>query len=174
MRIKGKIISWNDDRGYGFVSPFPEGDKIFVHISAFANRRCRPEIDQLVTYSVGADDQGRPCATQAILAGDRPHPGNKKSNGTFSIVFATLFFAIVLLSVLAEKMPSLVLAVYVGLSLLTYFVYAMDKAAAQNDTWRTPENTLHLFTLAGGWPGALLAQQRLRHKSRKQPFRVIF
>ena len=34
--------------------------------------------------------------------------------------------------------------------------------------------TLHLLSLCGGWTGAMLAQQGLRHKSQKQPFRLIF
>lgn len=60
------------------------------------------------------------------------------------------------------------------MSLLTFVVYAWDKAAAQAQRWRTAESTLHLMALAGGWPGALLAQQWLRHKSAKREFRVVF
>ena len=65
-------------------------------------------------------------------------------------------------------------AVYAGMSLLTFVVYAVDKAAAQEGRWRTKESTLHLLALACGWPGALLAQKWLRHKSVKQPFRAVF
>ncbi len=67
-----------------------------------------------------------------------------------------------------------VFACYVLISLLTFVLYAQDKAAAQTGTWRTPESTLHLLSLLGGWPGALIAQQILRHKSKKQSFRRVF
>jgi uncharacterized membrane protein YsdA (DUF1294 family) len=60
------------------------------------------------------------------------------------------------------------------LSAVTFVVYGMDKSAAQSGRWRTPETTLHLLALAGGWPGALLAQRAFRHKTKKQPFRAIF
>ena len=60
------------------------------------------------------------------------------------------------------------------MSLLTFIIYAIDKAAARAQRRRTPESTLHLLALACGWPGALLAQQWLRHKSVKQPFRSVF
>lgn len=39
---------------------------------------------------------------------------------------------------------------------------------------RTQESTLHGLSLIGGWPGALIAQQSLRHKTRKEEFRFVF
>ncbi|MCY1557785.1 hypothetical protein D9M68_946630 [compost metagenome] len=60
------------------------------------------------------------------------------------------------------------------LSAITFVAYALDKHAAQTGRWRTPESTLHLLELAGGWPGAWIAQQTLRHKSRKPGYRVVF
>ena len=65
-------------------------------------------------------------------------------------------------------------AAYAGMSLLTFIIYAIDKAAARAQRRRTPESTLHLLALACGWPGALLAQQWLRHKSSKARFRGVF
>ena len=50
----------------------------------------------------------------------------------------------------------------------------LDKYAAQQGQWRTPENTLHLFSLLGGRPGAWFAQQLLRHKSSKPSFRAVY
>ena len=66
------------------------------------------------------------------------------------------------------------LLVYIAGSVITFLAYARDKSAARNNRWRTPESTLHLLSLIGGWPGALVAQRVLRHKSSKQPFRTVF
>lgn len=68
------------------------------------------------------------------------------------------------------RLPAMTLPLALLLSLVTFFVYWLDKHAAQNGQWRTPENTLHLLSLLGGWPGAWCAQQALRHKSSKAPF----
>ena len=174
MHKNGKIASWNDDKGYGFISPISGGKQVFVHISSFSNRNRRPEIGQIVTYGISTDKQGRSCAVKATLAGDRFQQKTKKNGGGISIVIAILFIAIVAISVLADKLPPIVFAIYAGLSILTYLVYAADKSAAKKGTWRTQESTLHLLALAGGWPGALIAQQVLRHKSKKESFRFVF
>jgi uncharacterized membrane protein YsdA (DUF1294 family)/cold shock CspA family protein len=174
MRIKGKIATWNDDKGFGFITPNAGGKQIFIHISAFRNRNRRPEIDQLVTYAESTDRQGRPRAENATLAGDKLRKKGYRSNGTLSILSSGLFLGIVGISVLADKIPVLILALYFISSMLTFFVYASDKSAAQKGAWRTKESTLHLLSLAGGWPGALIAQQKLRHKSQKRSFRFIF
>ncbi len=63
---------------------------------------------------------------------------------------------------------------YGGLSLLSFIFYARDKSAARRHDSRTPETTLHLLAIAGGWPGAWVAQKLLRHKSIKPAFQFVF
>jgi len=174
MRSKGTISSWNDDKGYGFITPSDGGRRVFVHINAFKNRSRRPAPGQQLSYTLSVDKQGRPCAVRATLAGDSLQTTARPRQGSLSIIAAILFLTLVGATVLAGKTPVQVLLLYLALSLLTFIVYALDKSAAQAGTRRTPESTLHLLSLAGGWPGALIAQQRLRHKSVKQPFRLIF
>lgn len=64
--------------------------------------------------------------------------------------------------------------VYLALSPLCFILYAADKSAARSGGWRTQESTLLVIGLVGGWPGAMLAQQFLRHKSVKASFRSAF
>ena len=66
------------------------------------------------------------------------------------------------------------LLVYGGLSVLSFFAYVFDKAAAERGRWRTAEKTLHLLDVAGGWPGGLVAQQLMRHKTAKPAFVAMF
>ncbi|MBT2341142.1 MULTISPECIES: DUF1294 domain-containing protein [Pseudomonas] len=66
------------------------------------------------------------------------------------------------------------LAAYGVVSGVAFLLYWNDKRKARADAWRTPENVLHAVELAGGWPGALLAQQVFRHKTRKVSFQVAF
>jgi uncharacterized membrane protein YsdA (DUF1294 family)/cold shock CspA family protein len=174
MRTKGKITSWNDDKGFGFITPIAGGKRVFFHIKAFSNRNRRPIINQLVTYALSNDRQGRPCAENATLAGDKLPEKTKRTNGSLPIIGAAFFLVIVGISALTAKIPPLILALYIVGSLFTFIMYAADKSAARNGAWRTQESTLHLLSLAGGWPGALVAQQKLRHKSKKQSFRSVF
>lgn len=57
------------------------------------------------------------------------------------------------------------------ISFVTFMAFELDKNAARLRRSRIRESTLLLFALAGGSPGAVLAQQILRHKTRKVPFR---
>lgn len=66
--------------------------------------------------------------------------------------------------------PMLLVVGYLLASLLTYALYVVDKRAARQGRRRVPERTLHLLALLGGWPGALVARQMLRHKTRKTGF----
>ncbi|EHZ2848437.1 cold shock domain-containing protein, partial [Vibrio vulnificus] len=43
MAIKGQIIEWNDEKGYGFISAIGGELKVFFHISSVTNRGYRPK-----------------------------------------------------------------------------------------------------------------------------------
>jgi hypothetical protein len=56
------------------------------------------------------------------------------------------------------NLPLAVGLAYLVASVACFAAYAIDKAAARSKARRTPERTLLLLGLAGGWPGAVLAQ----------------
>jgi uncharacterized membrane protein YsdA (DUF1294 family) len=85
-----------------------------------------------------------------------------------------LFAALLAGATWAWALSPVVGAGYLAMSLLCFCSYALDKSAARRGERRTPESRLLVLGLLGGWPGALLAQQWLRHKTVKQPFRSMF
>ncbi|PMM51190.1 DUF1294 domain-containing protein [Vibrio splendidus] len=91
-----------------------------------------------------------------------------------SIQIAITYLVLVAVSALFAESSKALLAWYLVIGVVTFFVYAKDKRAAINGNWRVPEKTLHILSVAGGWLGALIAQDKLRHKTQKQPFRAIY
>jgi len=78
------------------------------------------------------------------------------------------------LSMLFKHVSVIPASLYALMSLLTFFVYWRDKHQARSEGWRTPEKVLHGAELLGGWPGALVAQQVFRHKTRKVSYQALF
>lgn len=61
-----------------------------------------------------------------------------------------------------------------GVNLITFSLYAYDKAVARLNRLRVPEMVLHAVTLAGGTPAALVGQNLFQHKISQRAFRVKF
>ena len=174
MRTKGKITHWNQEKGYGFITPSAGAKRVFVHISAFRGRGNQPEVNQLVEFSLSTDQKGRPCAVQVSEVGARNTGQTRRKGRLTHMLGAAVFLVIVVISVLSGAAPIEILFLYLAASMLSYLFYYFDKSAAQKGSWRTQESTLHALSLFGGWPGALIAQEILRHKSRKASFRFGF
>jgi uncharacterized membrane protein YsdA (DUF1294 family)/cold shock CspA family protein len=179
MRLKGTIKTWNDERGFGFISPSPGGQDVFVHIKAFRGRGARPEVGQAVTFEIASDPRGRKRAT-AVEPLRRAAPVRTRRQagpaqwGTATYFVIGAFLVLYLVVSFLWTVPAWIPLLYIGASVVAFVVYWADKAAARADAWRIPETTLLVVGLAGGWPGAIVAQQVLRHKSTKAPFRAAF
>jgi uncharacterized membrane protein YsdA (DUF1294 family) len=90
------------------------------------------------------------------------------------VALAGVFLVVVLTLGLAGDLPMAIPLTYFAASLTAFVLYRADKTAAVNGRHRTAEDTLLVVGLLGGWPGALVAQDMLRHKSRKASFQVMF
>lgn len=62
---------------------------------------------------------------------------------------------------------------YLTASILTFAVYGFDKLAAKKSWRRVPERSLHIFSFAGGFIGALFGRKCFRHKTTKPEFLII-
>lgn len=179
MRFEGVIKTWNDERGFGFIEPEQGGQEIFVHVKAFPRGTGRPQIGQRVSFKVELGPQGKKRAQSVEVA--RPAPAGRRKRrdtsaqwGTATLFAIPAFMATYFVAALLWRPPSWFALVYAVASVVTLVVYVLDKAAAARGARRTPESTLHALSIAGGWPGALLAQQFCRHKSAKAEFRSVF
>ena len=175
MTHQGRLTEWNDERGFGFVTPLEGGSTAFVHISAFPRRLRRPRLNDLLVYSIEYDERGRPRASDISFL--RQAQSKLEASGgrrLVPVIIVSVFSVVLSAAVLLGSIPLPVLGLYAFMSVLLYFMYARDKSAAITGKWRTSEATLHLVALLGGWPGGLIARHRLRHKTIKQPFRFVF
>lgn len=175
MRYQGRITEWRDDKGFGFITPNGGGERVFVHIRSIPSASRRPAINQLVDFERTVDEKGRPNASKVQYARvGKKTAATPPARHLPAWPIALSFLGAVATLVYLGKLPMLVLAVYGAASVVAFGMYARDKYAAQRGQWRTPESTLQLLAIAGGWPGALVAQQQLRHKSSKASFLFVF
>lgn len=189
-KYQGHVRDWRDDKGFGFIET-DNGDRLFFHIRDFKAAR-RPSVGEAVVFQIGQDAKGRKCAqmvqelafVQQKMAEknsqirkrnqQRSQQADFEAGQKKRLYLAIGFYMVLIVLAVKSSIPWLVVGWYVALGIITYFMYAKDKAAAQNNDWRTPEATLHLLSAAGGWAGAMVAQTYLRHKSQKAEFRLNY
>jgi uncharacterized membrane protein YsdA (DUF1294 family) len=133
-------------------------------------------VNEAVSYTLSSDSHGRPQAIDVRFVVDpssaSPMRQIPRSGIAVPIAFAMSFLIALAALAAVGWLEMSWLALYYGASIMTYGCYSRDKTAAQNADRRIPEATLQLMSLVGGWPGALIAQVLLRHKTRKPSFLV--
>ena len=185
MRDQGRLVEWFDDKGYGFIQPNdPVKDRVFLHIKDFAKQGPRPIIGCALDYTVILDERGRYRAQQAhymkaaqaaTTLRNKPQNIVQMPKKMQPMQLLCIGYIVVLAGLSIAGVLSGMWLLFISLiNVITYWFYAQDKEAAQLGNRRVPENTLHILSFLGGWPAAWLAQQKLRHKTQKQPFRQIY
>lgn len=182
---KGQLVKWKDEQGFGFIRPDDDSKEVFLHISELKDATRRPKVGDTIYYHVVSEAQ-KIRAKNAFILGARRKPKSSpvtkpKFQAQSTSKFPTL--EVIMLSVVpligaihflwTTRYP-LPLIFYPVLSLITFFLYSDDKSRAQDGQWRTSEKTLHLCEMMGGWLGGFIAQRKLRHKSTKQEYQVVF
>ncbi len=177
MRYVGRIIEWNDERGFGFVTPEGSGIRTFVHITAFRRGSRRPVVGTVIDYEIRIDGKGRfhasrPGFVTATVQAVQPKATTPRGLPRKGI--AALFLIAITAGCLTSQFPASLALVYAFMSAVAFKMYGQDKAAANDDRWRTPELKLQFVGLFCGWPGALFAQEAFRHKVSKSEFQILF
>jgi len=179
MRFSGRLKSWNADRGFGFIEPDGGGQEVFVHVSAVPSRLRPPRLGQVFTFEVELNREGKKrAANVGVVEPSRVAPRvQREAPARWGIASALAIpaFAIVYFLVARRYSVSHWFALtYVVLSAACLMAYAFDKSAAVAGRWRSSEQSLLVLGVMGGWPGGLIAQHLLRHKSSKASFREAF
>jgi uncharacterized membrane protein YsdA (DUF1294 family)/cold shock CspA family protein len=187
QELRGRLVRWNDDKGFGFIEIMGSHSDVFLHISALKNMPRRPQKGDLICFTLQRDKNGRSRAGDALIEGVNPVSNSSRAaasrgrryriSGSALGVFDWLLLTACLLFsawFLFREHNPLPLFVYLFMSLSTFVAYALDKKKAIDGTWRTSEGSLHLLELLGGWPGGLVAQHRIRHKSKKDSYQAVF
>lgn len=79
MRSHGNLTKWNDERGFGFITPAQGSGEIFVHISAFPRDGTRPRLNELISYETEAGDNGKLHAVRIM------RPASRKAAHSFKV-----------------------------------------------------------------------------------------
>ena len=147
--IRGKLVKWNDSKGYGFVHPDDGSPDVFAHISAFAQGQRRPKEGDTVFFTV--EKGGRRPKAEAVRLDALPLPDTTLLAYVISAACLLVFFLFVF-GIIGLSGPVLA---YMVMSIVTYGFYYADKRRAETSQWRLTETTLHVLEALGGWPGVV-------------------
>lgn len=176
----GEVVRWDNDRGFGFISPDDGGSNVFMHISDIQSGSARPHVGDRVEFAFEKDARGRVHATRVQVRGGvdtaAPPTVHRRPQRWSVIELAAVVGLAVLLAtgVILYEMSLAIPIVTFLISLVTVFAFADDKRRAEEDRWRTSESSLLLLCLLGGWPGAITAMRWFRHKTTKPSFLGAF
>ncbi len=94
MRFQGKIKSWNQAKGFGFITQNGDGKEVFVHISEFNKIHQKPTLNSLVTYEIGQDEKNRQRALNIKFVGEKVI--SKKRHLNLESLFSLFIFGLIL------------------------------------------------------------------------------
>ncbi|WP_000589660.1 cold-shock protein, partial [Vibrio cholerae] len=106
--IKGKVVEWNDSKGYGFISALNGELRVFLHVSTVQSKSRRPKVDDEVEFEVNEDQKGRYNATNVTILGASTIPS--------TIIFSFVYLVLASAAVFILGGEKIFIAVYILMS----------------------------------------------------------
>lgn len=180
--MQGRLVEWNDDRGFGFIEA-DDRQRYFVHIKSIGRIATRPRIGDRLQFERGISRNGKIAAVDVRIAGANPLPTQAERNRGVTDTRPQRqeirqFLALALLAILGiglavDTIPLWLGLTYFAVGLASFLSYGADKGFAEAGAWRVSEIRLHALDLCCGIIGGLLGQAVYRHKTSKQSFAAV-
>lgn len=82
-QITGTLKTWNQDKGFGFITPANGGQDIFVHISEYPRAGGPPKVGETLLFEVTLNKEGKKKAIKVRRPGQpanqsRPRPARQE------------------------------------------------------------------------------------------------
>jgi cold shock CspA family protein len=89
--FRGRLIVWNDDKGFGFIKHADAQNHVFLHISALEGMARRPVVGDMITFQITEDEPGKPRAVHASIEGvARGRKSSRSQKTPWNVVFAII------------------------------------------------------------------------------------
>ena len=202
MRKQGRVLRWDAQRGFGFIRSPDTVAEVFFHVRDYEENRLPFEGMEVTFDEIHVGGKGprglkvqsvRNAIQQAkalpedpkaaILPKGKPVQRNTPDRLTdrerkvllASLGLMVFWLTMWVVSIGLGRLPALaVLTTLAIINLLTFYIYMLDKNAAETGEWRVTEKQLHVLALVGGWPGAWFAQRVFNHKTSKTSFQMTY
>ena len=199
----GTVVRWDSEKAFGFIRCPDIPADVFFHLRDFSGAAKPSEGLRVMFQDIHVGGKGprglsvEPARNSIVNAPSAPAPlpveapllpasrpaarsssrwQKRREERPLWIGLSLIgcWLVLWLVGIGMGRFPWIVLTAVVLVNLATFYMYWRDKDAAVQETRRVPEEHLHVLAVIGGWPGAWFAQQILRHKTVKQPFRSIY
>ena len=82
IRLTGRVIRFDNVRGFGFITPDGGGDDVFLHASDLEMEKSSARSDAWVSFGVAQGERGQYATSVRLVsgAGSRPDSGESRSS----------------------------------------------------------------------------------------------
>lgn len=109
--VNGKVVRFDDDRGYGFLAPDDGGEDVFVHANDIQEAKQQFRPGARVEFSIEAGDRGLKASNVRLLdAEPQGRPRRDHDDDGLCDVLSVLEFRTELTEALLDAVPTLTAA----------------------------------------------------------------